>query len=881
MHKFLKQKMLFCGKIRLNMLPIILFCIASIYAAGQEAPSFPDTIRPFLQDTSLYAGPYFPARSSSADMEVTCVRKISEEDAPPSVALVTSAEALCTANPFFAFWAEYTDDGTIGIKKSFIYEYSVDETTWTSICTSSGSYTQRPGNLQEGWYRVSMARTDEIDMPDRWIVSEPVYLQKVDGGCTPFAHPWPDEISENVCPRGTLLFREDFGGNDPSDPVTSQEALTPFSSRYRQAFDVMTRVSSGLFIIAKRGWQNNLNTNPTANLYSQWFIQDDHTYPNDYTRGYLLAVDGIGGNAAFYSTTFPVCHEMDLSFSAYVANVLEPGHNFARPKVRFLIQNELTGDTILEQSSGPIKPAPNDYAVNGSPLVQSAPWHLVGASFHVPEEVSILRLSIFNDENATTGNDFAMDDIEIRLCEPMVTINSANTACLDMPYTFDATVMENSGFRQPYGYLWQFAKDSLPYDSDGWTDLHLGSDLTLDKMTKDNEGWYRLCITSNGVDISTELHCRVMSDPFHLTAEDCTPPCPDWAVEIMDTLVCDTLLPFRWHDTIFAEASTIEIIYKNEYDCDIKKGIYTLQTETCCPDLKYNKRDTAVCDTLLPFTWQGLVFNVPGAQTTVTQDSRGCDSLLTTWTLSAITCCPTTKSLRRDTTVCDTILPFTWQGIAFDTPGSQTTVTQDSRGCDSLLTTWTLSTATCCYDLQYAPHDTAVCDTLLPFTWHGVLFREPAGHEVIEYSLRGCDSILHTYVLDTFHCERLYPIIVNKYNWQLLCDNVALRRLFPTQSALAFQWYKNDAPVQGAVEDDYAEQDELHGKFQLYVTLTGNGHIWSNIIELSDAPESMPADVRIYNSRGIPVSEDRITGGVYLFRYEQGGRVWTEKKLIP
>jgi hypothetical protein len=205
----------------------------------------------------------------------------------------------------------------------------------------------------------------------------------------------------------------------------------------------------------------------------------------------------------------------------------------------------------------------------------------------------------------------------------------------------------------------------------------------------------------------------------------------------------------------------------------------------------------------------------------------------------------------------------------------------NARGCDSLLGIYTLTTELCCPALQYVNHDTVVCDTLLPFVWDGIVFQDIASEEVMNYDSRGCETILHTYTLDTIHCERLWLIIVNKYNWQLLCDNIALRRFFPNRTAMGFQWYKDGAPVLGATEDDYAEQNELHGTYQLRVTLDGGQMIWSNIIELLDTPSPEPIFVEIYDSRGVLVREDQVTHGIYLYRYTQGERTWTEKKLIP
>ena len=743
--------------------------------------------------------------------------------AEPSIVLKTSADALCTANPFIQFIIDFEDDGSFGTSNLYILEFSEDGVNWSQIYRTNSlywGYTQRPTNLQEGWYRYSVARSDEVDQLDKWISSEPVYMEKIEGGCTPFRFTWPDEVSENVCPRGTILFREDFGGNDPSDPITSPVRLTTMSTRYTQVFNVLSRVRSGLCVVAKHGWQNNLNTSTTETQYSQWFIQDDHTYPNDYTRGYLLEVDGRGGNDAFYMTRFDVCHEMDLSFSAYVANVLEPGHNFARPKVRFLIQDERTMDTIWEQSTGAIEPAPADYRQHGLPTTMSAPWHLVGASFHVPAGVDVIRLSIFNDESSGSGNDFAMDDIEIRLCKPEVSILSGHEVCLDSSYVFEANVTADGGFQQPYNYLWQYATDSLEFNSDGWTNVVLGETLSFDSIKPENEGWYRLCVTSAGVNVVNKRACRAMSEPFHLTTKMC---CPKRVDEFEEITVCDTLMPYRWHDTIFHKDTTYEIIYKNENDCEVKRGVYTLHTKLCCPDVQIAPIDTTVCDTLMPFTWRGMVF---------------------------------------------------------EEPSSQEVMEISPRGCDSILHIYTLNTKLCCPDVLYAPMDTIVCDTLMPFTWRGMVFDRPSTQEVMEKSPRGCDSILHIYTLDTVHCERLYPIIVNKYNWQLLCDNTMLYRLFPEQAATAFQWFKNDEPVWGATEDDYAEQNELHGRFQLRVMLTGDQTIWSNILEILDEIEENPVHVRIFDSRGEEVTEDQISHGIYLYRFEQGDAIWTEKRLI-
>ena len=69
---------------------------------------------------------------------------------------------------------------------------------------------------------------------------------------------------EELCIDGMLLFREDFGGNDPSDPAMSMASVQGMDPSYHNSGNSL---GSGNYTLRKEGWHNGI----------QWHWQDDHT----------------------------------------------------------------------------------------------------------------------------------------------------------------------------------------------------------------------------------------------------------------------------------------------------------------------------------------------------------------------------------------------------------------------------------------------------------------------------------------------------------------------------------------------------------------------------------------------------------------------------
>ena len=91
---------------------------------------------------------------------------------------------------------------------------------------------------------------------------------------------------EEPCRDGRiLLFYDDFGGNDPKDPIFYTESHPNIINYINGGGQ---QISRGMYAITKKGLQPG-----------DWHVQDDYTHPHDYSRGYFLEVDGSGQNDPF------------------------------------------------------------------------------------------------------------------------------------------------------------------------------------------------------------------------------------------------------------------------------------------------------------------------------------------------------------------------------------------------------------------------------------------------------------------------------------------------------------------------------------------------------------------------------------------------------
>ena len=485
--------------------------------------------------------------------------------------------SVCTGSPtkLEATW-EATGDMVEPLE--FKWWYSSDSLTWTEISGVSGFTLSIPsvqaGNF--GWYKAAMSEVGNIERVNCRTLTKPFKL--TDKQCTP-----PVE-EPDLCMDGTLLFREDFGGNNPDDPRIGTDPVDGMT--YDQLLDDYFGIMhSGAYLLTKQGYCNgdtSVNNLP-QNRGSQWHLQDDHTYPDDVSRGYLLEIDGAKDNKSFYTKTIDnLCPGTQLTFSAYVANIVTWNHytgrdDFAYPNLKFVITDPVNNAELASYETGDI---PYDASFEGDYKCwqQSVEWHLVGMNFTVPDGVSSVKLTIYNNVDNSIGNDFAIDDIEIRLCIPPIDITGSHQVCEEDPAELKADFNNNGALQNPE-YQWFFSPDGTNYSD---IDDAKTQTLSIPAARQSDAGWYTVSVAEQG-QIGSE-NCQRLSEPFYINVEDCTvppPPCPEIIKAPIDTTVCDTLLPFTWRGVLFTEPATKDTILQNQQGCDSIELTLTLDTAHC------------------------------------------------------------------------------------------------------------------------------------------------------------------------------------------------------------------------------------------------------------------------------------------------------------
>ncbi len=445
---------------------------------------------------------------------------------------------------------------------------SSDIPSWLTLSSTTGEITGTPTSNVSGSFTVTMTCGGcDVDA----VVNYTILMDLTDCYST-----------------GTVLFREDFGGNEVGDDrcasmsdltAMGMNTLTNYVSawnitecNYNANYQWNTGIngwdcrnhgdcqnSRGVYALVKYtlaghpGWHGNLS---------------DHTHSDDVSRGYMMQVDAGSTSGQFYETTIDdLCSGSELYFSVWILNV---NSSSSISGLNFHIENADNGTVITDYTTSTISAHSN---------ISDAQWERYGMSFTIPAGVTRVRLSLNNPNASTSGNDFAIDDIEIRLCVPQINIPAGETElCSGQTYNVNATYLNEGTFIEPLQYQWFYSETGDPLDNSVWEAVagQTAEDLSMANVQEANEGYYRLAISAQG---NILTNCRALSEPVHLTVN----PTPDAAISIVgDTEVCsgeDAVLAaspsgmsYVWSTTATTETISIHPDGQTTYTVTVTQG---------------------------------------------------------------------------------------------------------------------------------------------------------------------------------------------------------------------------------------------------------------------------------------------------------------------
>lgn len=247
---------------------------------------------------------------------------------------------------------------------------------------------------------------------------------------------------------------------------------------------------------------------------------------------------------------------------------------------------------------------------------------------------------------------------------------------------------------------------------------------------------------------------------------------------------------------------------------------YIFHLEVCnnppCDDpVVHTKEDTTVYEKDLPIVWHGIEFTEATEDTVdVYDETTGCltDRYIYSLTIKPMDPpCPELKDSIRELTVCDTLMPYTWEGHEFTQADIYSYIEQSPRGCDSIRHVLILYVEKCCPTPLIESDQLTICSNELPYTWHNILFTAAADSVIPNYDERGCLISSYTYRLTVRQGVEMYA------KWT---DVIFVRNIDSLYTA--YQWYQNGQPIDGATEQFYHDPNGLTGRYHC-VMQTRNG----------------------------------------------------------
>ena len=326
----------------------------------------------------------------------------------------------------------------------------------------------------------------------------------------------------------------------------------------------------------------------------------------------------------------------------------------------------------------------------------------------------------------STGNGQCTDQITLP-----VTVNALPTPSFTASTVCQGTATQFSSTASGQSYQWNFG--------DGQTGTGQNTYHTYSQA-----GSYLVTLTvTSSAGCSNQVSQYVTVNPLPVANFNATTVCQGHATQFTSTSTGQQITSFQWNfgDGQTGSGQNISHTYASSGTYQVTLTVQTssgcsgqiTQTVTVSPTLEGHDYRT-ICSTQFPHTWQGSTFYQAGTQDILLSSSvTGCDSIVHLH-LSVYPANPGDDYL----TICQTQLPYTWQGATFQQAGTQDIhLTSTVTGCDSVVHLH-LSVNPTLHGDDYV----SVCPNQLPYLWQGATFQQAGTMDIHLTSSAGCDSIV-------------------------------------------------------------------------------------------------------------------------------------------
>ncbi|MDD4990805.1 MAG: gliding motility-associated C-terminal domain-containing protein, partial [Paludibacter sp.] len=190
--------------------------------------------------------------------------------------------------------------------------------------------------------------------------------------------------------------------------------------------------------------------------------------------------------------------------------------------------------------------------------------------------------------------------------------------------------------------------------------------------------------------------------------------------------ICSTDLPYNWHGKNYNTGGT----YRDSLlSVDGLDSIVVLKLTVKSSTGSITK--VSICPTNLPYSWNKIQCNRGGIYKDTLTNAQGCDSIATlVLTIKSATTSNTVIS------ICNTNLPYSWNGKSYNVGGTYKDTLVNAQGCDSIATLQLTVNLP-----SYSTTVIDICSANLPYRWNKKdytltgIYRDTLANSV------GCDSI--------------------------------------------------------------------------------------------------------------------------------------------